>query len=91
MRITEKGEPSHNYSIMKSVLIPHDPLDGREKLVLSNYAAEGVGRILIIDAETLEGECYELPDDSGAWALLWLPERGELLVGTCDHSAAASH
>lgn len=85
MKITKKAEPCCNFSVMKCVLVPRDPRDGREKIVLSSYAAESIGRIVIVDTETMEGETYELPNDSGAWALLWLPEREELLIGTCDH------
>lgn len=85
MKLTLKGEPCHNFCILNKILIPKDPRDGREKLVLSNYAAEAAGCLIIIDTQTLQSEQYDLPNDSGAWALLWLENRGELLVGTCDH------
>ena len=85
MKMIPVGEPCHNFSIMGGTIIPHDPYDGREKLVLSNYAADNIGSIHIVDVETLEGESYAFPNDSGAWALMWLEERGELLLGTCDH------
>lgn len=85
MILTLRGEPCRNFCILNKILIPKDPYDGCEKLVLSNYAAEAAGSLIIIDTETLQSEQYELPNDSGAWALLWLEERGELLVGTCDH------
>lgn len=85
MRLIPEAEPCRNFAIMNSIIIPCDPRDGREKFVLSNYAANGIGCLLIVDTETLEGERYDLPNDSGAWALQWLEERGELLVGTCDN------
>lgn len=85
MKMIPVGEPCHNFSIMGGVVIPEDPYDGREKLVLSNYAAENIGSIHIVDTQTLEGESYSFPNDSGAWALIWLEDRGELLIGTCDH------
>ena len=85
MILTLRGEPCRNFCILNKILIPKDPYDGREKLVLSNYAAEAAGCLIIIDTETLQSEQYELPNDCGAWALLWLEDHGELLVGTCDH------
>ena len=85
MKLNFQGEPCRNFCILNRILISKDPRDGREKLVLSNYAAEAAGCLIIMDTETLQSEQYELPNDSGAWALLWLEERGELLVGTCDH------
>ena len=88
MRAVLKGEPCRNFSFMKSLYLEQDPLDGKEKLVLSNYAAEGLGCILILDPHTGVCEQYPFPDDAGAWGLLWLPERGELLVGTCDHQGS---
>ena len=84
MRLEWIAEPCHNFSIMSRIIIPTDPLDGREKMVMGNYAANNIGSLHIVDTETLEGESYSFPDDSGAWALQYLPERGELLVGTCE-------
>jgi len=78
-------EPCHNFSIMSRLLIPSDPRDGREKLALCNYAADNTGSLHIVDTQTLEGESYPFPNDSGAWALCLLPEREEVLIGTCDH------
>lgn len=85
MRLEWIAEPCRNFSIMSRLIIPADPLDGREKMVMGNYAANNIGSLHIVDTGTLEGESYPFPDDSGAWALQYLPERGELLVGTCDH------
>jgi len=77
----ELGEPCRNFCFFSNILIT-DPKDGREKLVLSTFAAGNVGRIIFLDPEKNEGEQYELPGDSGAWALYcWKNER--LLVGTC--------
>ena len=53
MKMIPVGEPCHNFSIMGGTIIPHDPYDGREKLVLSNYAADNIGSIHIVDVETL--------------------------------------
>lgn len=85
MRLEYIAEPCHNFSIMSRLVIPSDPLDGREKMVMGNYAADNTGSLHIVDTETLEGESYPFPDDAGAWALNYIQERGELLIGTCDH------
>ena len=65
-------------------MIPRDPKDGREKYAFVNYAADNIGSLHIVDTETLEGESFSFPDDAGAWAMQWLPDRGELVIGTCD-------
>ncbi|RKN72396.1 hypothetical protein [Paenibacillus ginsengarvi] len=63
-----------------------DPLDGREKLVLSNYAAGQTGNLIFIDTVTGEGESIMLPGDGGAWGLVnWRNEK--LVVGTCPQHA----
>ncbi|MFD1174873.1 hypothetical protein ACFQ3W_00950 [Paenibacillus puldeungensis] len=63
-----------------------DPLDGREKLVLSNYAMGETGSILFIDTESGEGESIKLPKGPGAWGLVnWHNEK--LVVGTCVDQA----
>jgi hypothetical protein len=77
------SQPCHNYCLLANILIPADPKDGREKYVLSTFAAGGTGRIILIDTQTETGETLELPGDEGAWALYFLEETGELLVGTC--------
>ncbi|WP_127579516.1 hypothetical protein [Paenibacillus koleovorans] len=75
------AQPCRNFCILgKTSLI--DPLDGREKFVLSNFAAHATGNIVLIDVETGVGESILLPGDSGAWALYnWDNEK--LIVGTC--------
>ncbi|PYI52850.1 hypothetical protein [Paenibacillus flagellatus] len=77
---TEAAEPCRNFCIL-GVTPLLDPKDGREKLVLSNFAAGSVGNLVFVDTESGEGESIPLPGDSGAWALLALGDR--LLVGTC--------
>lgn len=81
MRPEAVERPCRNFCILGVTSIT-DPKDGREKLVLSNFAAGSVGNLIFIDTETGEGESIGLPGDSGAWALLPL-ENGKLLVGTC--------
>lgn len=85
MKLTPIAQPCCNFSIFNGVIIPCDPKDGREKFAVVNYAADNIGSLHIIDTHTLEGESYFFPEDAGAWALQWLPELGELLIGTCDH------
>ena len=85
MRAILQSEPCHNFSVMNTIYIEKDPRDLQEKIVFSNYAAEGAGSILILNPKTGVCEQYQFPDDAGAWALFWMPDRGELLVGTCDH------
>lgn len=77
---SEAAEPCRNFCIL-GVTSLLDPKDGREKLVLSNFAAGAVGNLVFIDTESGAGESVPLPGDSGAWALLPLGDR--LLVGTC--------
>ena len=77
------AKPCRNYNFLANLLLPSDPKDGREKYVLSTFAAGGTGRIILIDTQTEAGETLELPGDEGAWALYFLEETGELLVGTC--------
>ncbi|MFB9753785.1 hypothetical protein ACFFNY_19630 [Paenibacillus hodogayensis] len=73
--------PCRNFCILGKTVV-RDPMDGREKLVLSNFAAGSVGNLILIDTETGEGETIGLPGDAGAWALLnWRDEK--LIVGTC--------
>ncbi|WP_026021182.1 NHL repeat-containing protein [Paenibacillus senegalensis] len=63
-----------------------DPLDGKDKFVLSNFAMGGTGSIILIDAATGEGETFELPVGAGAWGLVnWRNEK--LVVGTCVQQA----
>ncbi|MDF2648935.1 MAG: beta chain-like quinoprotein amine dehydrogenase [Paenibacillus sp.] len=75
------AQPSRNFCILGKTRI-RDPLDGREKLVLANFAAHATGNIILIDTETGAGESILFPGDAGAWALYnWNDEK--LIVGTC--------
>ncbi|MFK7693706.1 hypothetical protein [Paenibacillus sp. HJGM_3] len=75
------AQPCRNFCILGKTTL-RDPLDGREKLVLANFAAHSTGDIILIDVETGAGESILMPGDSGAWALYnWNDEK--LIVGTC--------
>lgn len=78
------GQPCRNFNILGSTTLI-DPVDGREKVVLSNFAAGATGNLILIDPQTGAGESIPLPGDEGAWALLNLDDE-TLLVGTCPHS-----
>ncbi|WP_409342373.1 hypothetical protein [Paenibacillus sp. MBLB4367] len=75
-----EAEPCRNFCILGTTAFI-DPVDNREKLVLSNFSAGSVGNLVLIDKATGEGESIPLPGDSGAWALLAVGDH--LLVGTC--------
>lgn len=78
------GQPCRNFNILAAITLV-DPLDGREKVVLSNFAAGAIGNLILLDPQTGEGEAIPLPDDEGAWALLNL-DNETLLVGTCPRA-----
>lgn len=79
------GQPCRNFNILATVVIT-DPLDGREKLVLSNYAMGETGSLIFIDTESGDGESIFLPKGPGAWGLVnWRNEK--LIVGTCVDQA----
>lgn len=81
----EIGQPCRNFNILATEVVT-DPLDGREKFVLSNFAMGGTGSIILIDAATGKGETFELPAGSGAWGLVnWNNEK--LVIGTCVDQA----
>ncbi|MCB0114084.1 MAG: hypothetical protein KDD84_08330, partial [Caldilineaceae bacterium] len=65
------GQPCRNFNILGSTRLD-DPLDGREKVVLSNFAAGATGNLIFVDPETGDGEAIPLPVDEGAWAVLVL-------------------
>ncbi|NQX60147.1 hypothetical protein [Paenibacillus qinlingensis] len=68
----------------KTVMI--DPLDGREKLVLSNFVAGGTGSLILVDTKSHAYEVIPLPGDEGAWGLVnWFDQK--LIVGTCPNHA----
>ena len=75
------SQPCRNFNILASLPII-DPADGREKMVLSNFAAGSTGNLIFVDPETGAGESLPLPADEGAWALFNLNNE-TLLVGTC--------
>lgn len=81
MEIEFLGEPCRNFNILGSATIV-DPVDGLEKVVLSNFAAGAVGNLIFVDPRTGKGESISLPGDEGAWAILNLDDK-RLLVGTC--------
>lgn len=74
-------QPCRNFNILGIERIT-DPLDGREKVVLSNFASGSIGNIILLDPITGAGESLALPGDNGAWAVLNLNNE-KLLVGTC--------
>ncbi|MFC3768232.1 hypothetical protein [Paenibacillus sp. GCM10012303] len=79
------GRPCRNFNILATAVMT-DPLDGREKLVLSNFAAGQTGNLILIDTRSMEAESIELPGDEGAWGLVnWRNEK--LVVGTCPNYA----
>ncbi|MCC6457783.1 MAG: hypothetical protein IT328_22700 [Caldilineaceae bacterium] len=78
------AHPCRNFNIL-GVTTLHDPKDGRQKIVLSSFAAGSTGKLIFIDAENGAGEEIMLPGDEGAWALYNLDDQ-RLLVGTCARS-----
>lgn len=80
-RYAAVSEPCRNFNILGSLVLI-DPKDGKEKFVLSNFAAGALGNLIFIDTETGEGESVKLPGDNGAWALLNYNNE-KILVGTC--------
>ncbi|MBI2504051.1 MAG: hypothetical protein HYW07_12565 [Candidatus Latescibacteria bacterium] len=75
------GQPCRNFQIL-GIGSFTDPRDGKEKVVLSNFAAGATGNIVIVDPFTGEGEDLALPGDNGAWAVLNYRDE-KLLIGTC--------
>lgn len=84
MKAKYLSQPCRNYCILQSMHLPIDPKDGREKYILSTFAAGGTGRIILIDAETEESETLELRGDEGAYGLYFMEDYESLLVGTCQ-------
>ena len=76
--------PSKNFNILGNIKID-DPKDGKEKLAYHTFSEAKGGVLIIIDPESLTGECYETPGDSGAWALCQYDDK--LLMGSCPHKA----
>jgi streptogramin lyase len=84
MRYTRLSQPCRNFNILGIARIA-DPRDGREKVVLSNFASGMTGALVLVDPATGEGETLPLPGDNGAWAVL--SDRDErLYIGTCPES-----
>ncbi|QNK56290.1 hypothetical protein [Paenibacillus sp. PAMC21692] len=77
------AEPCRNFNILGMIVII-DPMDGREKFILSNYVEGSTGNLVIIDTETGEGEELRFPGDSGAWGILYLDRYERLQVSTCE-------
>ena len=78
------GQPCRNFNILGIERID-DPRDGREKVVLSNFASGAIGNLVLLDPASGEGEAISLPADNGAWAVLNLANQ-KLLVGTCPEA-----
>ncbi|MBY9078203.1 hypothetical protein KIH86_18170 [Paenibacillus sp. HN-1] len=79
------GKPCRNFNILATEVL-FDPVDGREKLVLSNYAMGETGSLILIDTLTGQGENLQLPAGPGAWGLVnW--HNDKLVVGTCVDQA----
>ena len=76
------AEPCRNFCIFAHTIIV-DPIDGKEKIVLSNFSEGGTGSVIIIDPESREHETVKIPSDEGAWALINY-ENEKLVVGTCS-------
>ena len=85
MKYESLGYPCRNFCFFEIDRIPCDPLDGREKIALSTCVHGGTARIIILDPEKDTGECYDVPQagEMAAWGLLYLPDYGKLLAGTC--------
>ena len=79
MQIQNHGTPCRNFAIMSSEYIPCDPYDGREKFLMASN-----GHVVFIDTQTLEGEDVVMPCPGTPWDMLFLPEYGKLLIGTCS-------
>ena len=65
METESLGQPCRNFQIL-GIGSFIDPVDGREKVVLSNFAAGATGNLILIDPASGEGEDIPLPGDSGA-------------------------
>lgn len=81
MSYAHVGQPCRNFNILGVITII-DPRDGREKVVLSNFASGATGNLVLVDPDSGAGESIALPADEGAWALLNL-DNERVLVGTC--------
>ena len=79
------GQPCRNFNILATAVIT-DPVDGKEKFVLSNFAAGETGNIIFIDPQNNTGESFTLPVGAGAWGLVnWHNEK--IIIGTCTEQA----
>ena len=81
MSYNSHGEPCRNFCILSSLKIT-DPVDEKEKIVLSSFVSGGTGILIFIDPRTGKGESIALPADEGAWASYNLHNRF-LIIGTC--------
>ncbi len=79
------GQPCRNFNILATTSVI-DPLDGREKFILSNFAEGETGSIVMIDTLSAEGTNFMLPVGAGAWGLVnW--HNKKLIIGTCTEQA----
>ncbi|MGN6492034.1 MAG: hypothetical protein ACTHLE_08580 [Agriterribacter sp.] len=77
--------PCRNFNFLSAKTIL-DPFDGKNKYVLSNFAGNETGSIIIIDPVSGKGENLMLPIGAGAWGLVnWHNEK--LIIGTCTEQA----
>lgn len=79
------AKPCRNFCILGSAYIAEDPKTGGERFAVVSYAGGGLGALILIDPAVRQSESYPLPWDEGAWAVHWLEEKGQLLIGTCAH------
>lgn len=80
------GQPCRNFGIRDCGYIPCDPYDGHEKYVLSSTGTQNLsGHIIFIDTQTLEGEDFLMPGDVSCYAMSFLPESEQFVVGTCGY------
>jgi len=82
------SKPCRNFCFFNEQKV-YDPRDGGEKICFSSFSDADNGVFVLLDTDTLAEERYGLPYDSGAWAVIQLPEDHSLLFGTCPHDGAA--
>ena len=88
MKVEWLGTPCRNFTFMCGEYIFDDPLDGGEKYAISASSARSHnGHVYLFDPNTLETEDLEVPGGTGSWGVLYLPEYGRLVLGTCGQPA----
>ena len=84
MKYTKVGRPCKTFSALSAIRII-DPKDNTEKLAFVSISQGAHGMLVIADFDAKAFESYPLVIDSGAWALLQLPEDGSLVLGTSNY------